>query len=358
MILCSTYTLAWPTASAKAQPAWAGTKPEIGSPKRYRRIHGHVAHGVGREARVTPRTDTAPADEFASERRLLAWSIACGLGLAGLGIAVGITARSQIILFDGFYTFLGIGLSYMALRVSRIVAAGPTSRYPFGREALTPLIIGFEAVALLATCAYAAFTAVITILEGGSRPPTGWAIAYAGFSFVVPVLLGWALKRDTSGSELVAAEAVQWLAGAVLGLGMLVAFLFARIIQDTSWSAAARYVDPVLVLIATALFIVPPIRMIRSTFVELVEGTPDMDLQEPVRDAVDAVRTQFALGDHHLRMTKVGRKFYVEIDFIVSPDWRVRESDLVRHALSERLEALPHDLWLTLEFTADPSWGA
>jgi predicted Co/Zn/Cd cation transporter (cation efflux family) len=307
---------------------------------------------------VTVATDAVPDNEFASERRLLGWSIACGLLLAGLGIAVGITARSQIILFDGFYTFLGIGLSYMALRVSRLVAAGPTSRYPFGREALTPLIIGFEAVALLATCAYAAFTAVITILEGGSRPPGGWAIAYAAFSFVIPVLLGWALKRDRSGSELVAAEAIQWLSGAVLGLGMLVAFVFARIIQGTSWSAAARYVDPVLVLIATALFVLPPLRMIRSTFIELVEGTPDQDLQEPVREAVDSVRAKFALGEHHLRMTKVGRKFYVEIDFLVSPEWCVRESDLVRHALAERLEALPHDLWLTLEFTADATWGA
>jgi predicted Co/Zn/Cd cation transporter (cation efflux family) len=56
-------------------------------------------------------------------------------------------------------------------------------------------------------------------------------------------------------------------------------------------------------------------------------------------------------------MTKVGRKFYVEIDFVVDPSWNVRQSDEVRRALAEKLSALPHDLWLTVEFTADRSWG-
>jgi predicted Co/Zn/Cd cation transporter (cation efflux family) len=105
-------------------------------------------------------------------------------------------------------------------------------------------------------------------------------------------------------------------------------------------------------------FVIPPVRMIRSTFIELVEGSPDTDLQGPARAAVNEVAAQFALADRHLRMTKIGRKFYVEIDFVVDPSWNVRQSDQVRRALSERLNQLPHDLWLTVEFTADRTWGA
>jgi predicted Co/Zn/Cd cation transporter (cation efflux family) len=72
-----------------------------------------------------------------------------------------------------------------------------------------------------------------------------------------------------------------------------------------------------------------------------------------VRAAVHQVCSQFALGEEELRMTKVGRKFYVEVDFVVSPDWTVRQSDDVRIALKQRLGELQHDLWLTVEFTAD-----
>jgi len=294
---------------------------------------------------------------FAFERRALFLSMACGLGLAALGIAVGVWTGSQIILFDGFYTFLGIGLSVMALRASRMVACGPMPRYPFGREALTPLIIGFEGVALLATCIYASTNAVLVIVEGGTSPPSRWGVAYAACALVASVALAWTLRRDITGSELVAAEATQWLAGGMLGLGMLVAFVGARLIEGSHWSNAVRYVDPVRVLIACGLFVIPPVRMIRTTYLELLEGSPDDAIKEPVRRTVEAVSAEFGLGDHHLRMTKLGRKLYVEIAFVVPPDWQVGASDRVRHALVARLDVLPHDLWLTAEFTADPAWA-
>jgi predicted Co/Zn/Cd cation transporter (cation efflux family) len=297
----------------------------------------------------------SPGDEFLIERRALGLSMASGLVLAAVGIAIGIVTGSQVILFDGFYTFLGIGLSWMALRVSQLVAHGPTTRYPFGREALTPLIIGVEGVALLATCAYATFNAVLTIINGGSRLPSSWGLGYACVALVIPTGLWWWLRHTARHSELAVAEATQWLAGGVLGLGMVVAFVFARLIIGTTWAPGARYVDPSLVIAACLGFVVPPMRMIRSTFIELVEGSPDTDLQGPARAAVDDVSAQFGLSEEQLRMTKIGRKFYVEIEFVVEPTWNVRQSDQVRKALFERLGQLPHDLWLTVEFTADRS---
>ena len=298
-----------------------------------------------------------PQEEFLLERRALGLSMASGFVLAAVGVAIGIATGSQIILFDGFYTFLGIGLSWMALRVSYLVASGPTTRYPFGREALTPLIIGVEGVALFATCAYATFNAVLTIMHGGSRLPSGWGVGYAAIALVLPTGLWWWMRHPARHSELVRAEATQWLSGGVLGLGMLVAFVVARFMVSTKWQAGVRYVDPALVIAACLLFIGPPLRMIRTTFIELVEGSPDIDLQGPAREAVDDVVAQFALGDQHLRMTKIGRKFYVEIEFLVDPAWSVRQSDQVRKAIAEKLEQLPHDLWLTVEFTADRTWG-
>lgn len=295
--------------------------------------------------------------EFALERRALALSIASGVVLAALGIFMGIVAGSQIVLFDGFYTFLGIGLSWMARRVSYLVARGPTTRYPFGREALTPLIIGLEGVALLATCTYAIFNAVLTIIHGGSHLPSGWALSYALVAIVLPTAVWARMRRTAQGSELVAAEATQWLAGGMLGMGMLVGFLFARAIAGSSIGSTARYVDPGLVILASLLFLIPPIRMIRTTFFELVEGSPSVDVQGPAREVVDEVCREFGLGEQNLRMTKIGRKFYVEIEFVVAPDWNVRQSDLVRRALSSRLVMLPHDLWLTVEFTASPMPG-
>ena len=153
-----------------------------------------------------------PRDEFLVERRSLGLSVLCGFVLAVVGIAIGVGTGSQIILFDGFYTFLGIGLSWMAMRVSFLVASGPTSRYPFGREALTPLIIGVEGVALLATCSYAGFKAVLTIVHGAvdCRPAGAsrtrsslWCcrLACGGGSDRPRELRSWCAPRQRSGSR-------------------------------------------------------------------------------------------------------------------------------------------------------------
>jgi predicted Co/Zn/Cd cation transporter (cation efflux family) len=165
------------------------------------------------------------------------------------------------------------------------------------------------------------------------------------------------MRRSARQLELVSAEAMGWLAGGLLGFAMLVAFIFARLIRDTSWAPVAHYVDPGLVIVTCLAFVVPPLQMIRTTFFELVEGTPDTELNQPAREAVDKVAADYALTEHHLRMTKIGRKFYVEIDFVVAPEWTVWQSDQVRRDLSDTLDQLHLDLWLTLEFTADHSWG-
>jgi predicted Co/Zn/Cd cation transporter (cation efflux family) len=295
----------------------------------------------------------AKSKEFRQERRALSLSIIMGMALAIVGISIGIIGGSQIVLFDGFYTFLGIGLTWMAMRVSHLVEEGPTIRYPYGREALVPLIIGIEGVALLATCAYASFNAVLSIIGGGTKVPNDWSFSYAVIALVIPAFIWWRLRRVARKSELVRAEATQWLAGAGLGLAILFAFLAARLMVVTSWALGAKYVDPSLVIGACCLFVIPPAGMVRTTFIELIEGSPDGELQEAAQLALDHVAFQFALTDRHMRMTKIGRKFYVEIDFVVEPNWTVAQSDQVRHVLFRMLKTIPHDLWLTVEFTAD-----
>ncbi len=296
---------------------------------------------------------SAKSREFRLERRALSLSISMGMALAVVGISIGTIGGSQIVLFDGFYTFLGIGLTWMAMRVSHLVEEGPTIRYPYGREALVPLIIGIEGVALLATCAYAAFNAVLSIIGGGTAVPNGWSLGYAATALIVPTFIWWRLRRVARKSELVRAEATQWLAGAGLGLAIVLAFVAARLMVGTSWALGAKYVDPSLVIATCGLFVIPPAQMVRTTFIELIEGSPDGELQEAAQLALDHVAFQFALTDRHMRMTKIGRKFYVEIDFVVAPSWTVAQSDQVRQVLFRMLKTIPHDLWLTLEFTAD-----
>jgi predicted Co/Zn/Cd cation transporter (cation efflux family) len=90
------------------------------------------------------------------EQEMLRASTVIAGGMAAVGVTWGIVGNSQMILFDGAYSLIGVGLSGLTLRAAQLIESGPTRRYPYGRESLAPLVIGLQGLALLATCAYAA----------------------------------------------------------------------------------------------------------------------------------------------------------------------------------------------------------
>lgn len=297
-------------------------------------------------------------DALASERTLLRVSIAGAIAFAVLGIVWGWWAESQVILLDGAYALIGLALGLMSLRAARLVEAGPTPKYPFGREALAPLMVGIQGMVLLGTFGFAAFDAVGVIMDGGSETALGSALGYAVVSLLGAVGFWLYLRARAKESELVHAEAAQWAAGWVLSAGMFVGFGAGLILKQTDWADLAAYADPVLVLLATAVILPTPLRMIKQMYSELLEGTPGPDLADPIKAAVAQVSTEHGLPDPTLRMGKLGRKLYLELDYLVHEDWSVGEADEVRRELMGRLSEPGRLLWINVELHSDPNWDA
>ena len=130
---------------------------------------------------------------------------------------------------------------------------------------------------------------------------------------------------------------------------MTVGFTLILLLEGTSRDDWTPYIDPGMVLVTCAIFVVAPVRMVRGTLVELLEGAPSAAVEAPVREAVEGVRAQFDLAAPSVLVTKVGRKLYVEVEGLVAADVTVAQEDEVRTALRERLERLPFDIWLNLE---------
>lgn len=297
-------------------------------------------------------------DALKTERRLLRVSIAGTTAFAAVGVVWGWWAESQVILLDGLYALIGLGLGLLSLRAARLVEAGPTPKYPFGREALAPLMVGIQGMVLLGTFGFAAFDAVGVIMEGGSSTALGSALGYAIVSLIGALGLWWFLKTRARESELVAAEAAQWAAGWVLSAGMFVGFSIGLILKQTSYAHLAAFADPVLVLLATAVILPTPLRMIKQMYSELLEGTPKPDLAHPIRKAVSDVSAEHGLPEPTLRMGKLGRKLYLELDYLVYEEWTVGEADDVRRDLMVRLSEPGRLMWINVELHSDPNWDA
>ncbi|GIG34679.1 cation transporter [Cellulomonas pakistanensis] len=306
-----------------------------------------------------PVTGPGPGASEHRERSALLESAVAAALLGTAAVVAGLVSRSGVVLFDGIYTLAGIALVGVSALASRAAASRPSGRYPFGRHAATPLAVVVQGAALVATLLYGAADAVGTLIAGGSDAGAVTMLVYGGASAAVSAVVAWRLRRRAADSALVDAEVVSWWAGAAIslavGLGGVVALVLARTGRDT----AAGFVDPVLLLVVVVLVGRLPVRLLRDGMHELLEGAPPPEVGARVRAAVDAARAAFDLPEPLVRATKLGRRLYVEVDFVVDRGrWDVDTEDEVRRAVAVRLRDLPFDVWATVELTADPDLAA
>ncbi len=222
-----------------------------------------------------------PQNHAQREAAALRLSAVASLALAVVGLVWGLAVASQVIVFDAVYSLIGFVLAWFGLRAAALVEQGPTPHYPFGREALAPLVVGVQALVLIATFGYAVIDAVAVILAGGSETELGAALVYALITTVVCVAVHRILVRQQDGSDLVAAEAMQWRAAVVLGVAMAIGFTVAVALGRSEWSELAPYADPVLVLLVAGLILPAPFRLLRAGVPRAAGGNTGRQHQRP-----------------------------------------------------------------------------
>jgi cation diffusion facilitator family transporter len=299
----------------------------------------------------------------ARDQRLLMFSIWASAGFAVLSSVWGILSGSSMIVFDGLYSFVSIGLSVLAVLALRFSRRGADERFPWGREAAEPLVVMIKATTLGALCAYAAVGGILDIVNGGREVAVGSALVYAVVATLGGLTVGLVLRRATSpdGSDLVRAEAAEWLGDALLSVGVLIGFLVAYALVAAGRADLAAYVDPGMVTLVSLAFLWIPTKLIVSSLREILSMAPEPEVLHQLRACIAAAEERYAFSESFLRASKVGNRMDIEIDFVVGAESAIRtiaDSDTVREDLHEQLTALGYERSVVVTFTADRRWAA
>ena len=293
------------------------------------------------------------------DQRLLLLSVWVSAGFAVVSSVWGILSGSSMIVFDGLYSFASVGLSVLAVMALRFARRGPDERFPWGREAAEPVVVIFKAGILAALCVYAAVQGVVDIVAGGRDVDVGWAIVYAALATVVGLAVGVVLRRG-AGSDLVKAEAAEWLGDALLSALVLVGFVAAAVLVASDRSDLAAYVDPAMVVLGSVVFLKVPVTLVVGGMRELLVMSPPAPVLESLQAVVESVRERYAFDDVILRASKIGGRVDVEVAFVVGSSSEVRtvvDCDAVRGDLHDRLAALGYEQSVIASFTGDPRWA-
>lgn len=284
------------------------------------------------------------------------------LFFAVLGIAWGWTVKSEMILFDGMYSLGGVILSLLALMGSIYINKKDYEKYPFGKKMIEPLIVIIKSLAIFIMCIYSLTGSIKDLINGGNEVQYGYALIYALISTLGCGIAYFFLKKKGKAinSSLVNIESSQWLMDTLLSLGVLVGFLIANIIKHTEFIWFNRYLDPLMVIICSSVFIKMPIKSLGDGLKELLEFKADDSITLEIDKLVEGIEREYNFEDTITRVSKTGNDLRIEIDFIYNEESNIKvldEMDGVREKIFNSLSHINYEKWLNVSFTKDKKWA-
>lgn len=299
------------------------------------------------------------------EQNILVFSACGALFFALLALVWGVLAKSQMIMFDGVYSFISLVLTGLYFYVARSLALGSDERFPFGRAQMEPMVVVVQSITLIVICIKAFSNAASSLFSGGQEINSLSGMAYAAIG-VAGCFAGWYYvvrmgRKNASKSELIRTQGAQWFMDMLLSLAVLVGFFISYIIQRAGYENYARYMDPFMVIISVLFFIREPIVSLIDGIKGMLIMTPDKTIYSASKEAIKAIAGEKGFEDIILRLGKTGRELVYEISFIAKDQnhsFSAGEMDAIHREVESRLRNLfDKQLRLRVSFVYDRKLG-
>ena len=297
-----------------------------------------------------------------SEKNTLMLSASGALFFAVLGVVWGIVIDSSMIVFDGLYSLISLFLSILAIFITGYISKNDFEKFPFGKRVLEPLTVAFNSIVLTVMCSITFINSAKEILRGGKAVDAELALGYSIISILGCLIVYRVLARNNKKicSDIIKAESNQWLMDTLVSVAVLVGFLICTILNKTSLAYLSKYIDPLMVVITSAIFIRVPITTLIKSFKEILNRNADKDINDEIYTIVKDVEKEYNFEDSITRVSKIGKELRIEIDFVFNEQSKLNkleEMDKVREYVYRSMSNIQLDKWLNVNFTGDKKWA-
>ena len=280
------------------------------------------------------------------EQRLLKQSVALMSLVAVSGTIMGVITGSSAVLLDGIFSFIDV----------------TSKRFQFGYWQFEPLVLVVEGFFILLIVLYALISGIGDLLNGGRHVDFGIAIYYAIFFTIADTAYYFYVHRINKSlqSNLIKFDNVSWSVDAWLEAAILISFIAAILLEDTSYSYWAVYIDPI-VLIVLALQMAPSVIKIIVPSTKQILGWAPSSLHDEVQEIMDRFMEKYSFKDYVTSVQAYGNSRIIEIDILVPkkfPYQTIAELDRIRNEIDEEIGGNPTEKWVTISFTATRKWMA
>lgn len=296
-----------------------------------------------------------------SENKLLKLSAMGGLFFALLGLGWGLLIASEMIIFDGLYSLISLFLSIMAIGICTFMEKTDKINFPFGKETLSPIVVIIKSIVLILMCSISLLNSVKTMFRGGNPVNTGFALVYTIISIIGCAGIYLYMKKagEKFNSDILRVESSQWLMDGLISVGVFIGFIIVMIIEKTSLNYLSNYIDPLMVIVSSIIFLGVPIKTLIKAFKELILVKANDEINDHINEVVKNIEEEYKFEESITRVTKVGNCLRIEIDFIFNDHSKLKaleEMDRIREKIYNLTKHIKYEKWLNVSFTGNRKW--
>lgn len=317
-------------------------------------------HGVGPESNA----EAAKDQDACIEKHILKFSVYSTLGFAAVALVWGTLIRSQMLVFDGIYSFVSMLMTSVFVYSAKVMNIADDDKFPFGRSQTEPMVIVLKALVIIVVCGGALGRAAVTLTSGGRDINTLSAALYS-FLAIMGCTGSWLyivrMRKKSRLSELARAESMQWLADTLLSVMIFVGFIAAYALKHTEHAHYARYADPMMVILSAVFFSIVPLKSLVEGIKNILQMAPGGNVYRVSSRMIEAISKKQQFDGFVLRIAKSGRKILYEIGFVSNNPKASRsmaELDDIRQDVENNLKMLHESpIHLDISFMCDKKWG-
>ena len=151
-----------------------------------------------------------------------------------------------------------------------------------------------------------------------------------------------------------------WKRNTLLSIGVLVGFVIAMILRNTRFSGLNVYIDPMMVIMVSVVFIKMPVQSFINAFKEILCVKADDEINDDIYLIVKEIEKEYKFEDSISRVSKIGGELRIEIDFIYNEESKLKDldqMDCVREEVYDAIKHIDYNKWLNVSFTGDKKWA-
>jgi cation diffusion facilitator family transporter len=281
-----------------------------------------------------------------NEQKTIKYTIVINLLGAIVCFWIGLKNNSSAIMFDTAYCFMLTFGYFILLNLSKKKIHQPTLQFPLGFQKIQSMIAIFQAFLILLACLFAAYNSINQFIKHEYVENFLEIIIFQFIFLLVCIVMYLYVKASHSEepSKVLEILALNWVIDIVQSAGLVMSFVIAWLIDQTSYAYFSKYIDP-MVLIVLVIFIIPePIRIIREGFIELLDGNINTSVTETIQlNIIQIMDINFPdVEIEKIRIRYLGQQMFVSLILKKDNDFNSKDLIKISNHLNQELKELDY----------------